>query len=39
MKNQEKSVFPYAHIDVLVTFLLVKMFGFWVIARYHTVRF
>ena len=29
----------YAHIEVLVTFLLVKIFGFWVIARYPTMRF
>ena len=29
----------YAHIEALVTFLLVKHFGFWVIARYHTMRF
>ena len=29
----------YAHIEVLVTFLLVKFFGFWVIARYRTMRF
>ena len=28
----------YAHIEVLVTFLLVKNFGFLVIARYHTIR-
>ncbi len=29
----------YAHIEVLVIFLLVKVFGFRVIARYHTIRF
>ena len=29
----------YAHIEVLVTFLLVKIFGFWVITRYPTMRF
>ena len=29
----------YAHIEVLVTFLLVNLFGFWVIARYPTMRF
>ena len=25
----------YAHIEVLVTFLLVNNFGFWVITRHH----
>ena len=29
----------YAHIEVLVTFLLIIFFGFLVIARYHTMRF
>ena len=29
----------YAHIEVLVTFLLVKIFGFGVITRYPTMRF
>ena len=30
---------PYAHIKVLVTFLLVNFLGFWVIARNPSERF
>ena len=29
----------YAHIEALVTFLLVNLFGFWVITRYRAMRF
>ena len=28
----------YAHIKVVVAFLVVKILGFWVIARYPTIR-
>ena len=28
----------YAHIEVVVTLVVVNLFGFWVIARYPTVR-
>ena len=38
-KPETHIIFPYAHIEVLVTFLLVNIFGFWVIARYPTMRF
>ena len=31
--------FVYAHIEVVVAFLVVNFFGFWVITRYHTMRF
>ena len=30
--------FYYAHIEIVVAFLVVKNFGFLVIARYHTIR-
>ena len=33
------ATYSYAHIEVLVTFLLVNIFGFWGMARYHTMRF
>ena len=39
MNDKKKTLLIYAHIEVLVTFLLVKIFGFWVIARYPTMRF
>ena len=39
MKKYKNIRLSYAHIEVLVTFLLVKIFGFWVIARYRTMRF
>ena len=32
---QNTQLFMYAHIEVLVTFLLVKIFGFLVITRSH----
>ena len=37
------DIFPfkgpyYAHIEIVVAFLVVKNFGFLVIARYHTIR-
>ena len=31
-------VHPYAHIEVVVTLVVVNFFGFLVIARYPTVR-
>ena len=33
------SVFVYAHIEVVVTFLVVIFFAFLVIAPYPTIRF
>ncbi len=38
-KNQGNIIFPYAPIEIVVTFLVVKIFGFLVIARYRTMRF
>ena len=29
----------YAHIEIVVTFLVVNFFGFLVITRHHTMRF
>ena len=39
LQKKTPSFEPYAHIEVLVTFLLVEIFGLGVIARYHTRRF
>ena len=36
-ENQHRSA--YAHIEIVVTFLVVNFFGFLVIARYPTMRF
>ena len=33
-----KPINAYAHIEIVVAFLVVKNFGFLVIARYHTIR-
>ena len=35
----ENYSLTYAHIEVVVAFLVVNFFGFLVIARYHTMRF
>ena len=37
--NEQQTKNMFAHIEVLVTFLLVKIVGLWVIAGYHTMRF
>ena len=34
VRNFDRSLIPqYAHNEIVVTFLVVKIFGFWVIAR------
>ena len=34
-----RSALQYAHIEIVVAFLVVNFFGFWVITRNHTMRF
>ena len=37
--NQELRSWGYAHIEIVVAFLVVNFFGFLVITRNHTMRF
>ena len=38
-KSDDRAPRPYAQVLILVSLILVRIFGVWVIARYPTMRF